>query len=50
MTYELEIKATDATNVNAHFFYNDRQEMLKALDMILRQGYDVIVSEVREDG
>lgn len=53
MIYDLEIMAitsTEATNLNAHFLFDNPQEMVKALDMILKQGYDVIISEVREDG
>lgn len=50
MIYDLEIRRTEATDVNAHFYYDNPEEMVKALDMILEQGYDVLVSEVREDG
>ena len=44
--YDLEIRATDANNINPHFYYDDPQEMLKALVMITAQDYDVLVSEV----
>jgi len=50
MIYDIEIRATEATDVNAHFIVDSQYEMAKCVDLILSQGYEVLISEVREDG